>query len=258
MPASILEKFRLDKKTAIVTGASRGLGRGMAIGLAEAGANLVLVARTTDGLEKTAKQVEKQGQKALSVPCDVTDLESFQENVIDGALDHFGSIDILVNNAGIIRRAPAAEHPDEYWDQVIDVNLTAVFKISREVGKIMFRQGSGKIINIASVLSFDGGVTVPSYAASKGGIAQLTKALANEWATNNIQVNAIAPGYFETENTKPLLEDRERYNTISERIPTGRWGVAEDLKGTAVFLASGASDYINGHVLVVDGGWLAR
>ncbi|MDX1617339.1 MAG: SDR family oxidoreductase [Balneolaceae bacterium] len=260
MPESgnILSKFILDGKTAIVTGASRGLGKAMATGLAEAGADLVLVARDEAALRDTAGQVHEVGSRALVTPCDVTNTDRFKRKVIDKAIDQLGHIDILVNNAGIIRRAPAAEHPDSYWDEVIDVNLTSVFRISREVGKIMLEQDRGKIINIASVLSYFGGITVPSYAASKGGIAQLTKALANEWAGHNIQVNAVAPGYFETDNTKPLLEDEERRQAITGRIPFGRWGKPEDLKGTVVFLASEASEYVNGHVLVVDGGWMAR
>lgn len=258
MPETILDQFKLDGKAAIVTGASRGLGKGMAVGLAEAGADLVLVARNKDDLKDTASLVKEQGQKALVVECDVTDLERFKKEVIEQTKEEFGGIDILVNNAGTIRRAPAEEHSDEIWDLVIDVNLSSLFKISREVGKVMLHQGHGKIINIASLLTFTGGITVPSYAASKGGVAQVTKALANEWASRNIQVNAIAPGYFETSNTKPLRQDEERYKAISERIPTGRWGLPEDLKGAAVFLASDASNYVNGHILLVDGGWMAR
>lgn len=258
MATSILDQFKLDGKTAIVTGASRGLGRGMAVGLAEAGADLILVARSKDGLSETADMVEEQGQQALSVACDVTDLDTFKEEVIEQGKDKFGSIDVLINNAGIIRRAPAHEHSDEDWDDVIDVNLSSLFKISREVGKVMIDQGSGKIINIASLLTYFGGITVPSYAASKGGVAQVTKALANEWAQHDIQINAIAPGYYETDNTAPLQEDEDRYEAISERIPAGRWGQPEDLKGAAVFLASDASNYVNGHVMLVDGGWMAR
>lgn len=258
MADSILDYFKLDGKTAIVTGASRGLGRGMAVGLAEAGADLILVARSEEGLSETADMIEEQGQEALPVACDVTDIDGFKEDVIEKGKDKFGSLDILINNAGIIRRAPAHEHSDEYWDDVIDVNLSSLFKISREVGNVMIDQGRGKIINIASLLTYFGGITVPSYAASKGGVAQVTKALANEWAEHNIQINAIAPGYYETDNTAPLQEDEERYEAISERIPAGRWGQPEDLKGAAVFLASEASNYVNGHVMLVDGGWMAR
>lgn len=258
MATPILEQFKLDGKTAIVTGASRGLGRGMAVGLAEAGANVILVARSEGGISETAKMVEEQGQRALSVACDVTDIDKFKSEVIEQGVDQFGSIDILVNNAGIIRRAPAHEHSDEYWDDVIDVNLSSLFKISREVGNKMIAQGHGKIINIASLLTYFGGITVPSYAASKGGVAQVTKALANEWAEHDIQVNAIAPGYYETDNTAPLREDKDRYKAITERIPAGRWGQPEDLKGAVVFLSSDAANYVNGHVLLVDGGWMAR
>lgn len=258
MATPILEQFNLDGKTAIVTGASRGLGRGMAVGLAEAGADLILVARSEGGISETADLVEEQGQEALSVACDVTDIDKFKSDVIEQGIDQFGSIDILVNNAGIIRRAPAHEHSDEYWDDVIDVNLSSLFKISREVGNKMIDQGNGKIINIASLLTYFGGITVPSYAASKGGVAQVTKALANEWAEHDIQVNAIAPGYYETDNTAPLREDEDRYEAITERIPAGRWGQPEDLKGAVVFLSSDAANYVNGHVMLVDGGWMAR
>jgi len=258
MAESILDLFKLDGKTAIVTGASRGLGRGMAVGLAEAGADVILVARSEEGLSETADMVEEQGQNALSVTCDVTNIEKFKSDVIDKGVEVFDSIDILVNNAGIIRRAPADEHSDEYWDDVIDVNLSSLFKITREVGKQMLDQGHGKIINIASLLTFFGGITVPSYAASKGGVGQVTKALANEWGEKNIQVNAIAPGYYETDNTAPLREDQDRYEAITERIPAGRWGQPQDLKGAVVFLASEASNYVNGHIMLVDGGWMAR
>jgi len=257
MVTRILEQFKLNGKVAIVTGASRGLGQGMALGLAEAGANIVALSRSQEKLEDTAEQVEALGQQALPVACDVTDLKAFKD-VLDQTMKEFGRVDILVNNAGIIRRYPAAEFPDEEWDAVIETNLNSVFRLSREVGNIMLEQGSGKIINIASLLSFSGGVFVPSYAASKGGVAQITKSLANEWARENIQVNAIAPGYYETDNTAPLREDEERYQEISERIPAGRWGFPEDLKGAVVFLSSEAARYVNGHVLVVDGGWMAR
>ncbi|MCF7803300.1 MAG: 2-dehydro-3-deoxy-D-gluconate 5-dehydrogenase KduD [Candidatus Marinimicrobia bacterium] len=253
----MLDKFSLDGKVAIVTGASRGLGEGMALGLAEAGADIVALARDTKKLENTAKKVKERGQKVLPMECDVTDLDRYKE-VLQEAQNELGSVDILVNNAGIIRRAPAKDYPDDYWYDVIETNLNAVFMLSRETGKIMIDQDSGKIINIASLLSFTGGITVPSYSASKGGVMQVTKALANEWAQHNVQVNAIAPGYYETDNTAPLQEDENRYKAISERIPTGRWGQPEDLQGAVVFLASEASTYVNGHVLVVDGGWTAR
>jgi len=257
MPHSILDQFHLDGKVALVTGASRGLGKGMALGLAEAGADIVALATNKQKLENTAKEVEKLGRKALALECDVTDKARVKE-VVEEAKKTFGHVDVLVNNAGIIRRSPAKDYPDDYWYDVIETNLNAVFILSREVGKMMIEQGGGKIINIASLLSFTGGITVPSYSASKGGVMQLTKALSNEWAQYNIQVNAIAPGYYETDNTEPLRQDDTRYNEISERIPAGRWGQPEDLKGAIVFLASPASQYVNGHVLVVDGGWTAR
>jgi 2-deoxy-D-gluconate 3-dehydrogenase len=180
------------------------------------------------------------------------------ERLVEQVVHHFGSIDILVNNAGIIRRAPAVEHSDEDWQTVIDTNLSSVFRLSKHAGKHMLAQGSGKIINIASVLSFQGGVFVPSYAAAKGGVGQLTKAFANEWAAKGVNVNAIAPGYMETDNTEALRANAERSRQIMERIPAGRWGCPEDLAGAVVFLASSASDYVHGHVLVVDGGWLSR
>jgi len=257
MGKGILGKFQLDGKVAVVTGASRGLGEGMALGLAEAGADIVTLARDEKKLKNTAQKVEALGRKVLALECDVTDNSRVKE-VLAEAKATFGHIDILVNNAGIIRRAPAEDYPDDYWYDVIETNLSALFILSREAGKIMIEQGGGKIINIASLLSFSGGITVPSYAASKGGVMQVTKALANEWAGKNIQVNAIAPGYYETDNTAPLQEDETRYKGISERIPAGRWGQPQDLKGAVVFLASEASQYVNGHVLVVDGGWMAR
>jgi len=254
---TVLDKFRLDGKTAIVTGASRGLGQGMAIGLAEAGANIVAASTRKENLAETEQIIRSLGKEVVSLACDVTDDQQIQ-NTIDTAFDKFAGIDILVNNAGTIRRALAEDYSDEDWDVVINTNLNAVFKFCKKAGKIMIKQKSGKIINIASLLSFSGGITVPAYAASKGGVAQLTKALANEWAKYNIQVNAIAPGYFATDNTKKLREDPVRNRQISERIPAGRWGVPADLQGAVVFLASGASDYVNGHILLVDGGWMAR
>lgn len=254
---NIIDKFKLNGKTAIVTGASRGLGQGMAIGLAEAGANIVAVSTKKENLAETEQIIRSLGKEAVTLVCDVTDDQQIQ-NTIDTAFDKFAGIDILVNNAGTIRRALAEDYSDEDWDVVINTNLNAVFKLCKKAGKIMIKQKSGKIINIASLLSFSGGITVPAYAASKGGVAQLTKALANEWAKYNIQVNAIAPGYFATDNTKKLREDPVRNQQISERIPAGRWGVPADLQGAVVFLASSASDYVNGHILLVDGGWMAR
>jgi 2-deoxy-D-gluconate 3-dehydrogenase len=253
----ILEKFNLEGKTAMVTGASRGLGQGMAIGLAEAGAKIVALSTSIQNLSQTIEQISSSGGTILPLKCDVTQDEDINE-VFSKVLDEFGTLDILVNNAGTIRRAPAHEFSDEDWNVVIDTNLNSLFKLCRRAGEIMLRQQQGKIINIASLLSFSGGITVPAYAASKGGVMQLTKALANEWAQQNIQVNAIAPGYFETDNTKALRENKQRFSEISSRIPTGRWGKPSDLQGAVVFLASEASDYVNGHVLLVDGGWMAR
>lgn len=249
--------FGLQDKVAIVTGASRGLGKGMAIGLAEAGANIIAVSTNKENLNSTIEEISKLGGTVLPETCDVSNKEHIN-NVIKLAKNEFGKIDILVNNAGTIRRAPAEEHSDEFWERVINVNLNSVFYFCREAGKVMINQKSGKIINVASLLSFSGGITVPGYAASKGGVAQLTKALANEWAKYNIQVNAIAPGYFATDNTQKLREDPVRNEQISARIPANHWGNPNDLKGAAIFLASSASDYVNGHILLVDGGWMAR
>jgi 2-dehydro-3-deoxy-D-gluconate 5-dehydrogenase len=247
--------FSLAGKVALVTGASRGLGAGMALGLAAAGADVVLHASVppTD----TAATVERLGRRAATVAADLSD-PGAPARLADEAVAVYGRIDILINNAGIIRRQSADEHTDEFWDAVIEVNLSSVFRLSRAIGRHMLERGSGKIINVASLLSFQGGITVPGYAAAKGGVAQLTKALANEWASRGINVNAIAPGYMVTENTAPLRADERRSRQITERIPAGRWGTPADLAGAAVFLASAASDYVNGHVLAVDGGWLAR
>lgn len=256
MPAPDL--FDLTGKTALVTGCKRGIGKAMAIGLAEAGADILGVSAT---LEPSGSDVEGAvsalGRSFRGYRCDFADrdaLYAFIEQVKADA----PVVDILVNNAGTILRRPAAEHPDSYWDQVIDVNLSAQFILSREFGKEMVARGSGKIIFTASLLTFQGGINVPGYAASKGGVGQLTKALANEWAAHGVQVNAIAPGYVRTDNTQALQDDPVRYEAILERIPAGRWGNPEDFKGPVVFLASAASDYVNGEVLMVDGGWLGR
>ncbi|MBA7617402.1 2-dehydro-3-deoxy-D-gluconate 5-dehydrogenase [subsurface metagenome] len=253
----ILERFQLNGKVALVTGASRGLGQGMTLGLAEAGADIIALATSLENLKSTVEAVSALDRRILPLACDVSDFAQIKHTV-GQSLETFGAIDILVNNAGTTRRAAAEEHSNEYWDAVIQTNLTAVFQLCREVGRRMVERRQGKIINIASLLSFSGGITVPSYAASKGGVAQLTKALANEWARYNVQVNAIAPGYYATDLTEALLDDRARREEISSRIPAGRWGQPEDLQGAVVFLASGASDYVNGHVLLVDGGWMAR
>jgi 2-deoxy-D-gluconate 3-dehydrogenase len=252
-----LDLFRLDGKVALVTGASRGLGAAMAIGLAQAGADVAL--HSQDESSATAGEIARtSGRRTESLKADLADRNA-PDRLIADALAAFGQIDILINNAGIIRRQPAAEHSDEYWDSVIEVNLSSVFRLCRRVGQHMIdRRGGGKIINVASLLSFQGGINVPGYSAAKGGVMQLTKALANEWAPHGINVNAIAPGYMETDNTTALRADRARYRAITDRIPAGRWGQPQDLVGAAIYLASRAADYVNGHVLVVDGGWMGR
>ena len=253
----ILEQFSLKGKVAIVTGASRGLGQGMAIGLAEAGAAIVGVA--SGDMSATQKEVETIGGKFVPVQADLKETTKVIPGIIEKTLESFGRIDILVNNAGIIRRQPTLEFSEEYWDEVMNINLKSAFFLAQAVANQFIKQGTGgKIINIASLLSFQGGILVPSYAASKHGIAGITKTMCNEWAKYNINVNAIAPGYIATDNTAPLRADEKRNQSILERIPVGRWGNNRDLNGAVVFLASDASAYINGHVLAVDGGWLAR
>ncbi len=252
-----LDAFRVEGKNALVTGSLRGIGAAIAVALAGAGANVVCHGRAGDCGE-VCEEVRRLGRKAAYVAGDVADAAVSPE-LIEKTVGELGSIDILVNNAGIIRRAPAAEYSGEDWDEVIAVNLTAVFRLSQLAAQWMLRQGRpGKIVNIGSVLSFQGGILVPAYAAAKGGIAQLTRALANEWASKGINVNAIAPGYVATDNTTALRNDPTRSRQILERIPAGRWGEPGDIGGAAVFLCSGASDYVHGHVLVVDGGWLGR
>jgi len=253
---SILETFRLDGKVALVTGASTGLGAAIAIALAEAGAN-VGCHGNTHAPDESCAAVTKTGREALALIGDLGDTQT-PRTLIERTIDQFGQLDILVNNAGTIRRAPATEYSEDDWATVIEVNLSSVFRLAQLAGRHMIERGGGKILNIASLLSFQGGITVPAYAASKGGVAQLTKALANEWAAKNINVNAIAPGYMRTNNTKALQENETRNRQILERIPAGRWGDPGDLAGAAVFLCSSASDYINGHVLLVDGGWMGR
>jgi len=252
----ILDQFKLDSRVALVTGASAGLGRAIAIGLAEAGADVACHGNSRSP-EATCDAVTKTGRAAFAVTGDLADSTTPQK-LIDDTLDRFGRIDILVNNAGTIRRAPAVDYSEADWAIVIQVNLSAVFRLSQLAGRQMIAQGKGKIVNIASLLSFQGGITVPAYAASKGGVAQLTKALSNEWAGKGINVNAIAPGYMRTDNTKALQQDETRNRQILERIPAGRWGEPSDLAGAAVFLSSPASDYVNGEVLTVDGGWMGR
>jgi 2-deoxy-D-gluconate 3-dehydrogenase len=252
----ILDQFKLDGQVALVTGASAGLGQAIAIALAQAGADVACHGNTRSP-EATCAAVSNTGRTALPVTGDLAKAETPRE-LIAASLKKFGRLDILVNNAGTIRRAPAVDFSEDDWATVIQVNLSAVFRLSQLAGRQMISQGKGKIVNIASLLSFQGGITVPAYAASKGGVAQLTKALSNEWAGKGINVNAIAPGYMRTDNTKALQADETRNRQILERIPAGRWGEPSDLAGAAVFLASSASDYINGEVLVVDGGWMGR
>lgn len=252
----ILDLFKLDGKNALVTGSQQGLGAGIALALAQAGANVAChgLSPRRNGI---CDEVRALGRKSFYIRGDISNAKVCEE-LVCRTVSEFGSIDILVNNAGIIKRAPAAEFPREYWDQVISVNLSSVFLLTKLAGQQMIKQGKGKIINIASVLSFQGGVFVPSYAAAKSGVAGLTKAFANEWATHGINVNAIAPGYMATDNTAALRADEDRSKGILGRIPVGRWGEACDLMGAAVFLASPASDYVQGHILLVDGGWMAR
>ena len=249
--------FRLDGRVALVTGATAGLGGAMAVALAEAGADVVVHDRSEPPLA-TAAAIEALGRRAATVCGDMSD-PAAPAAVVRDAEAALGPIDILINNAGTIRRAPAAEHSDEDWDLVLAVDLSSAFRMSREVGRrLIARKARGKIVNTCSLLSFQGGILVPSYAAAKGGLAQLTKALANEWAVHGINVNGIAPGYMATDNTAALRADASRSRQILERIPAGRWGEPSDVGGAAVFLSSPASDYVNGHILVVDGGWLAR
>lgn len=249
--------FSLEGRRALVTGASRGLGRAMAVALAEAGADVVCASSLRGGTDETAAAVRAAGRQAWQVEADLADREAVLA-MADDAETQAGRIDILVNNGGTIRRHPAAEYPLEAWDAVLRTNLDSVFLLSQRLGAGMIERGAGKIINIASLLSFSGGITVPAYTASKHAVAGLTRALANEWARHGVQVNAIAPGYFRTDNTQRLQDDPDRSRDISARIPAGRWGESEDMAGAAVFLASRASDYVNGHILVVDGGWMAR
>jgi len=253
----ILDQFKLQERVALVTGASTGLGAAIAIALAEAGASVACHGNTRSP-SATSDHITSAGGVAHPITGDLSKADTAQD-LITQTLDHFGRIDILINNAGTIRRAPAVDYSDDDWTAVIEVNLSSVFRLSKLAGRQMIDNGrGGKIVNIASLLSFQGGITVPAYAASKGGVAQLTKALANEWAKHGINVNAIAPGYMRTTNTAALQADETRNRQILERIPAGRWGEPEDVAGAAVFLSSRASDYVNGHVLVVDGGWMGR
>ncbi len=254
----ILEQFNLTGKTALVTGCKRGIGFGMAVALAEAGADIIGVSAS---LEKQDSTIEKKiislGKKFTAYQCDFSDRENLYSFIADLNANH-QTIDILVNNAGTIKRDPAVDHSDEYWDHVMNVNLNSQFILTREVGKRMLTQKSGKIIFTASLLTYQGGITVPGYAASKGAIGQLVMALSNEWASQGINVNAIAPGYIATDNTEALRKDTQRSESILARIPQGRWGQPEDFAGPIVFLASQASNYMNGSTVLVDGGWMGR
>ena len=254
---SVLDLFRLNGQTAVVTGCRRGIGKAMAIALAEAGADIIGVSRTLESGSEIEKETTARGRVFRGYRCDFRDRRSVYDLLARLTAD-VPRIDILVNNAGHILRKPAAEHPDEYWDELMETNVSAQFILSREIGKRMVEQGSGKIIFTASLLTFQGGINVPGYSASKGAIGQLTKALANEWGGRGVQVNAIAPGYVATDNTEALRADPVRNPAILSRIPAARWGQPEDFAGPIVFLASKASDYVNGEILVVDGGWMGR
>ncbi len=252
----ILDKFKLDGKVAVVTGAARGLGQGMAIGLAEAGADVVLV--DILDMSESRNRIAQLGRRCETVTADLSKKESV-DIIINRTLETMNGLDILVNCAGIIRRAPLLEFSEKDWDDVMNINIRTLFFLSQAAARVMVQQGrGGKIINIASMLSFQGGILVPSYTASKSAVMGLTRLLANELAPHQINVNAIAPGYMATDNTAPLRADPVRSKAILDRIPAGRWGEPEDLKGVVVFLASAASDYMNGYTIAVDGGWLAR
>ena len=253
----ILDKFDLSGKTALVTGCRRGIGRAFAQGLAEAGADIVGVSASLASGSEVEGDVAALGRSFHPYACDFSDRDALRAFIAQVKAD-VAQVDILVNNAGTILREPAADHPDEYWDKVIEVNLNAQFILAREFGKEMVARGRGKIVFTASLLSFQGGITVPGYAAAKGGIATLTMALSNEWASKGVNVNAIAPGYIATDNTEALRSDSVRSEQILTRIPQGRWGQPDDLKGACVFLCSDAASYVNGAILTVDGGWMGR
>lgn len=255
---SVLDTFKLKGKTALVTGCKRGIGKAMAIGLAEAGANIIGVSASLELTgSSVAKEVEAKGKNFSAYQCDFSDRKALYTFINQVKKDH-QQIDILINNAGTILRAPAVEHPDEMWDKVIEVNQNAQFILTREIGKEMIARGKGKIVFTASLLTYQGGITVPGYAASKGAIGQLTMAFANEWAGKGVNVNAIAPGYIATDNTEALRNNPERAESILARIPAGRWGKPEDFAGPVVFLASEAANYMSGAVMLVDGGWMGR
>ena len=255
---SVLDQFKLDGKLALVTGCKRGIGKAMAIGLAEAGADVIGVSASLELSGSAVEQeVQRLGREFTAYQCDFSDRTALYEFIGKVTAAH-GAIDILVNNAGAILRAPALDHPDEYWDKIVEINQNAQFILSREFAKGMVEKGYGKMIFTASLLTFQGGITVPGYAASKGAIGQLTMALSNEWVGKGINVNAIAPGYIATDNTAALRANPDRNMAILGRIPAGRWGTPEDFKGAVVFLASSASDYMSGSIVLVDGGWMGR
>lgn len=249
--------FSLNNKVALVTGASRGLGQAIAMALAEAGATVICSSSKSGGSNETVQKIKAAGGNAIEIAADLSNRDAVR-SLANSAWEVYGKVDILVNNGGTIARYPATDFPLDEWDRVIEVNLTATFYLSQLIGTKMIAQGHGKIINIASMLSYSGGITVPAYTASKHGVAGVTKALANEWAAHNLQINAIAPGYFRTDNTQKLQDDPTRSDAIQNRIPAARWGNPADLGGAAVFLASKASDYVNGTIINVDGGWMAR
>ncbi|HEY0709139.1 MAG TPA: 2-dehydro-3-deoxy-D-gluconate 5-dehydrogenase KduD [Polyangia bacterium] len=248
--------FGLGGKTALVTGAATGIGAAIAYALAEAGADVACHGNNRPP-DETVARIRQLGRKAIALRGDLASKDT-PEALVNATVEGLGRIDLLVNNAGMIKRAPAAEFSAEDWATVIEVNLSSVFRLCQSAGRKMLAQGSGKIVNVASLLSFQGGITVPAYAASKGGVAQLTKALANEWAARGVNVNAVAPGYIATDNTAALQADPNRNRQILERIPAGRWGKPEDIAGAAVFLCSPAAQYVQGHIMVVDGGWMGR
>ncbi|MYL62319.1 SDR family oxidoreductase [Bacillus hwajinpoensis] len=251
-----LQLFNLQGKVAAITGATRGIGKSMVVALAEAGADIALLQRNPEQLDMK-NEIETLGRKCVIIPCDLEDQDQVKK-AIPNVINHFGRIDILVNNAGIQRRSPSIDFLESDWDDVIDINLKAVWLLCQEAGRYMVPEGHGKIVNLASLLSYQGGVTVPAYAAAKGGVAQLTKALSNEWAKHNVNVNAIVPGYIATDMNTAILDNATRNAQILDRIPAERWGDPEDFKGTILYLTSAASDYVHGHLLAVDGGWLGR
>ncbi|MCH5600724.1 SDR family oxidoreductase [Niabella ginsengisoli] len=252
-----LNFFDLSGKTALITGGNKGIGAGMALGLAQAGADIIVASRSVEAGSEIEQQVTKLGRNFKSYKMDAADRNSVYD-FVKTVLSENPRIDILVNNAGTIMRKPIAEHPDEWWDNVLSINLDTPFILAREFGKHMLEHGKGKIIFTCSLLTFQGGITVPGYAASKGALSSVIKAMSNEWASRGVNVNGIAPGYIATDNTQALREDADRSASILSRIPAGRWGTPEDFAGPAIFLASDASNYVNGEILVVDGGWMGR